>query len=286
MSDRIAHGVRQALVRKQNDRKHFNKNAMTCTDQMKRSVQVPELPQRIISLVPSQTELLYDLGLGDRVVGITKFCVHPEEWFRTKERIGGTKKIDMEKVRALMPDLIIGNKEENEKKDIAQLAQEFPVWMSDVRDLPSALAMIEGIGSFTGTKAEADRIVEGIKQGFALLKPREEPRTVAYLIWREPYMSAGHGTFINDMLERIGLENVFDADDARYPVITERELADADPEVILLSSEPYPFNAEHILDVNMICPGTPVHIIDGELFSWYGSRLLRSPEYFNGLKIM
>lgn len=259
---------------------------MKCTDQMHRTVQVPELPQRIISLVPSQTELLYDLGLGDRVVGITKFCVHPEEWFRTKTRIGGTKKIDMEKVRALKPDLIIGNKEENERKEIALLAEEFPVWMSDVRDLPSALAMIEGVGNITGTKAEAERISEGIKQGFAKLNPREEERTVAYFIWREPYMVAGHGTFINDMLQRMGLVNVFDEGDARYPVITDRELADADPEVILLSSEPYSFNEEHILDLNMICPGTPVHIVDGELFSWYGSRLLRSPEYFNGLRIV
>ena len=258
----------------------------TRVDQMKRTVQVPELPQRIISLVPSQTELLYDLGLGDRVVGITKFCVHPEEWFRTKERIGGTKKVDMDKVRALKPDLIIGNKEENEKKDIALLEQEFPVWMSDIRDLPSALEMIEGVGNITGTKAEAVRIAEGIRQGFATLQPREEPRTVAYLIWREPYMTAGYGTFIDDMLKRMGLENVFDEGDARYPVITERELADSDPEVILLSSEPYPFNEEHVLDVNMICPGTPVHIVDGELFSWYGSRLLRSPEYFSGLKIV
>lgn len=259
---------------------------ITRLDQMKRTVPVPEFPQRIISLVPSQTELLHDLGLGDRVVGITKFCVHPAEWFRSKERVGGTKKIDMEKVRALKPDLIIGNKEENERKDIALLAQEFPVWMSDIRDLPSALAMIEGVGGITGTTAEADRIVEGIKQGFAKLQPREEPRTVAYFIWREPYMVAGHGTFINDMLQRMGLENVFDEGDARYPEITERDLAEADPEVILLSSEPYPFKEEHLLELNMICPGTPVHIVDGELFSWYGSRLLRSPEYFSGLKIV
>jgi hypothetical protein len=107
--------------------------------------------------------------------------------------------------------------------------------------------------------------------------------TAAYLIWREPFMVAGHGTFINDMLMRCGLQNVFDEGDARYPEITDQQLAESDPDIILLSSEPYPFKEEHIRDLNMICPGTPVRIVDGELFSWYGSRLLRSPAYFSGI---
>ncbi|MEX1131798.1 MAG: helical backbone metal receptor [Flavobacteriales bacterium] len=256
------------------------------TDQLHRTIQVPSQPQRIISLVPSQTELLYDLGLGERVVGITKFCIHPETWFNTKHRIGGTKKVDLDKVRALKPDLIIGNKEENDRSDIEALAKEFPVWMSDIRDLDGALDMIKRVGLVTATEDKAADLAARIAQAFAALRPREEPRTVAYLIWREPYMVAGHGTFINDMLKRMGLINVFDEGDARYPQITEQELAEADPEVILLSSEPYPFKEKHILDLNMVCPGTPVHIVDGELFSWYGSRLLRSPEYFSGLRIV
>lgn len=258
----------------------------TLTDQMHRTIQVPDLPQRIISLVPSQTELLHDIGLGERVVGITKFCIHPEEWFRSKSRIGGTKKVDLAKIRALKPDLIIGNKEENSREDIEALEQEFPVWMSNIGDLDAALDMIERVGELTGTAAEAKRMAASITRGFANLRPREEPRTVAYFIWRGPYIVAGHGTFINDILRRMGLVNVFDEGDSRYPTISEQELAEADPEVILLSSEPYPFKEKHILELNMICPGTPVHIVDGELFSWYGSRLLRSPEYFSGLPIV
>lgn len=256
------------------------------TDQMQRTIQVPALPQRIISLVPSQTELLHDLGLGDRVVGITKFCIHPERWFKAKHRVGGTKKVDLDKVRALKPDLIIGNKEENERRDIEALEKEFPVWMSDIRDLDGALDMIRRVGDATGTVEQAADLAAHIAKSFAAMQPRAEPRTVAYFIWREPYMVAGHGTFINDMLKRMGLENVFDEGDARYPTITDQELAEADPEVILLSSEPYPFREKHILELNMICPGTPVHIVDGELFSWYGSRLERSPVYFNGLPIV
>ncbi len=250
---------------------------------MHRTIQVPSLPQRIISLVPSQTELLYDLGLGERVVGITKFCVHPETWFNSKHRVGGTKKVDMDKVRALKPDLIIGNKEENERKDIQELENEFPVWMSDVRDLPSALDMIQLVGELTATSAKAHAITQGIGTAFAELRPLEEPLTVTYLIWREPFMVAGHGTFVNDMMKLCGLINVFDEGDARYPEISDQELAEADPDVILLSSEPYPFAEKHIADINMICPGTPVRLVDGEQFSWYGSRLLKSPAYMNGL---
>jgi ABC-type Fe3+-hydroxamate transport system substrate-binding protein len=253
------------------------------TDQMHRRVHTPELPQRIISLVPSQTELLHDLSLGGRVVGITKFCVHPETWFRTKARVGGTKKVDLAKVRALKPDLVIGNKEENERKDILALEQEFPVWMSDVRDLPDALDMIARVGELVGTPERSRDLSDRIAHGFATVQPLEEPLTAAYLIWRNPWMAAGHKTFINDMLKRCGLVNVFDEDDPRYPELAPRDLAEADPDMILLSSEPYPFTKEHIKELNMICPGTPVHRVDGELFSWYGSRLLRSPAYFNGL---
>ena len=253
------------------------------TDQIGRNIQMPDLPQRIISLVPSQTELLYDLGLGKRVVGITKFCVHPETWFRTKPRVGGTKKLDLKKIQELAPDLIIANKEENLKAEIESLAKEFPIWISDVRDLPSALDMILKVGAITGTSAKAEALRNQIAERFSTLQPLDPPATVAYLIWREPYMAAGHGTFINDLLERCGMINVYDSDDARYPVITAKELEEAAPDLILLSSEPYPFNEKHIEELHETCPGTPVKLVDGEFFSWYGSRLLDTVEYLNGL---
>ena len=255
----------------------------TTTDQMGRTVEVPASPQRIISLVPSQTELLYDLGLGERVVGITKFCVHPETWFKTKHRVGGTKKVDFEKLRALKPDLIFGNKEENDRKDIQELEKEFPVWMSDVRDLPGALDMIQRVGELTGTNDRSEALRKGIEEAFAKQHYIDPTLTVAYFIWREPFMVAGHGTFVNDMLKRCGLVNVFDEGDARYPEITRQEVAEADPDIILLPSEPYPFVQKHKAEFNMICPGTPVVLVDGEFFSWYGSRLLKAPDYFNGL---
>lgn len=252
-------------------------------DQMHRSVHVPKLPQRIISLVPSQTELLYDLGLGERVVGITKFCVHPEEWFRSKPRVGGTKKVDIEKVRALKPDLIIGNKEENERADIVALEKEFPVWMSDVRDLRSAYQMIVRIGELTDTVDRAKALVDTVAAGFLGLHPLDPPLTAAYFIWRDPLMVAGGDTFISGMMGRCGLLNAFGDRTERYAEITPAELAAVDPDVILLSSEPFPFSEKQIAGFSMICPGTPVRLVDGESFSWYGSRLLQAPQYFNRL---
>lgn len=256
----------------------------TVMDQMGRTVIVPSPAQRIISLVPSQTELLHDLGLGDRVVGITKFCIHPEDWFRSKARVGGTKQVDLDKVRALKPDLIIGNKEENSQADIEVLEQEFPVWMSDVHDLIHAVRMIVQIGDLTGASEEADDLANRIAGGFMMLRPLSSPISAAYFIWRGPLMVAGGDTFISEMMQRAGFSNVFAHRKERYAEITPAELAAADPDVILLSSEPYPFSEKHLLEFNMICPGTPVKLVDGEIFSWYGSRLLRSPAYFSGLR--
>lgn len=253
------------------------------SDQMNRTLQVPERPERIISLVPSQTELLHDLGLGERVVGITKFCIHPEHWFRGKARVGGTKQVDLDKVRALKPDLIIGNKEENTQADIEALEQEFPVWMSDVRDLDGALDMIRRVGVLTGTTSRSEALVSGIEHAFATLQPTTPPRSAAYFIWRDPMMVAGGDTFISDMLHRAGFSNAFAHRKERYAEITPAELAAADPDVILLSSEPYPFAEKHLAEFQMTCPGTPVRLVDGELFSWYGSRLLKAPAYFSRL---
>lgn len=241
-------------------------------------------PQRIISLVPSQTELLYDLGLRDEVVGITKFCIHPEEWFRTKPRIGGTKQFHFDKIAELKADLIIGNKEENEEEQIRELLKIYPVWMSDIHDLDQALTMINSLGQLTGHEQQAINIVKKIKAGFEnfeLKIANVTGRTAAYLIWRNPYMAAGNNTFIDSMLHRLQLKNVITAD--RYPETTLNELAGLTPEFILLSSEPYPFSDKHIGEIQNAVPSAKIILVDGEMFSWYGSRLLKAPSYFEEL---
>lgn len=253
------------------------------TDQLNRKIELSSTPKRIISLVPSQTELLYDLGLRDEVVGVTKFCVHPEEWFRSKTRVGGTKKYDFEKIKALNPDLIIGNKEENDQEQIEQLMKDYNVWMSDIYTLKDAYDMITRVGTMVGKQQEATFLKLEIESKFNQL---HQPTTnnqqlVSYFIWNNPYMVAANNTFINELLKVCGFKNAFDQE--RYPEITAEQLAKANPELILLSSEPYPFKEKHIQEFKTICPNANVLIVDGELFSWYGSRLLKAPDYFKQL---
>lgn len=249
------------------------------TDQLGRTVHLPGMPSRIVSLVPSLTELLYSLGLEQRVAGITKFCVHPPHWFREKTRVGGTKTVKMEVIRQLQPDLIIANKEENVKEQIDELAQYFPVWVTDVNNLDDAVVMMQQIGSITGTLAKATGLTNQIKAGFREI-PAREPVPTAYLIWRDPYMTIGGDTFIHDMLTRCGFQNVF-GHTSRYPSVTVEQLQPA--RLLLLSSEPYPFKQQHIHELQSFLPGTHIVLADGELFSWYGSRLIQAPAYFAGL---
>ena len=256
---------------------------LAVTDQMGRQVAVPFSPQRIVSLVPSQTELLFDLGLDKKVVGITKFCIHPVE-ARTKATvIGGTKNFNFERIAALKPDLIIGNKEENYQAGIEQLAANYPVWLSDISNLPEALDMIRRVGFISGAKEKAEAMATEIDASFAALATDKNAISAAYFIWRKPYMAAAKGTFIDDMLLRAGFSNVF-AGQARYPEIIAEQLAAAAPQRILLSSEPYPFNEKHLAEFQAICPAAKIEIVDGELFSWYGSRLRKSAAYFNQLR--
>lgn len=252
------------------------------TDQTGQRISLPDLPRRIVSLVPSQTELLYTLGLDKEVKGITKFCVHPDKWFRTKKRIGGTKNVHAGEVAALQPDLIIANKEENIREQVETLQQVAPVMVTDVNDLVSALEMIGQVGQITGRENKARSLVTEIRQQFEQLKPVQPAIRTAYLIWRNPYMAAGGDTFINDILSRSGFINVF-ADRPRYPAITVEEMKTADPELILLSSEPYPFRDKHIDELKAGFPHSHILLADGEMFSWYGSRIAHYPAYFCGL---
>ncbi|MBC5993553.1 ABC transporter substrate-binding protein [Pontibacter sp. SD6] len=245
---------------------------------MGHSLVLEQLPQRILSLVPSQTELLFDLGLGDRIVGVTKFCIHPKEQVKQKPKIGGTKNFKFDVIDQLQPDLIIGNKEENYQEGIEQLQQKYNVWMSDIYTLDDALEMLRQVGQLTGTEAKAAELEQSIKAGFEQLKPLQPSIKTAYFIWRKPYMAVGTNNIIDHMLQRCGLDNVF-GHLSRYPEITAEQLQQANPQLILLSSEPYPFKEKHIQEFQEICPQASIKVVDGEMFSWYGSRLLQAPAY-------
>lgn len=249
-------------------------------DQLGRAVTLDVPARRIVSVVPSQTELLAYLGLEAEVVAVTKFCVHPESWHREKPRVGGTKKLDLEKIRALAPDLILANKEENTRSDLEILMAEFPVWVSDIRQLSEALEMIRAVGALTGTRQKAGETARMITERFdGLARLPGQPPEVAYFIWREPWMVAGGDTFIDDMLSRAGFRNRF-GHLGRYPEVNPTE---AEGALILLSSEPFPFAEKHARELIERMPGCEIRFVDGEMFSWYGSRLLDTPDYLRRL---
>ena len=247
----------------------------------------PLIYSRIVSLVPSQTELLFDLGLEEEVKAITKFCIHPIDWYKNKIRIGGTKSLKIDIIKKINPDLIIANKEENVKEQVEELAKTFDVFVTDVNNLRDALEMIKNIGTLTGKTAKATAIAAKIEKEFkklseAILTKRKI--TAFYLIWKNPYMAVGGNTFINDMMQYCGLENIF-TNVERYPEISLEDLKSSKPgkrpcELVLLSSEPYPFKEKDLSEIKSGLPLVKIMLVDGEMFSWYGSRLLKAAEYF------
>lgn len=254
---------------------------MQFTDQLGYTVDIPHPPQRIISLVPSQTELLYHLGLGSRIAGQTFFCIHPKEAFENATKIGGTKTPDLDKIRSLNPDLILGNKEENLQSQITILQKDFPVWMSDIYTLIDALNMIKGIGDITDSALIANNLCSQIEQQFQV--PVAFRGSAAYFIWKDPFMVAGKNTFINEMMHYAGFHNIFAEESLRYPETTEETLHELKPQYLLLSTEPYPFSDKHVKRLQEQFPFAKVVLVDGEMFSWYGSRLAQAMNYFREL---
>lgn len=256
---------------------------ITRIDQMGRHITMPLAPKRIVSLVPSQTELLYYLGLTEEVVGQTLFCIYPDEMHKSKARVGGTKNFKLEKIQQLNPDLIIGNMEENQKEGIELLQQHYPVWMSNIKTLEQALSMITDIGELVNKSTESNKLVHAITSSFDGLIPNAINQTVLYFIWRKPWMAVGRDTFIGDMLAKTGFSNSIQEPDKRYPTLKDDDIVSLNPQVILLSSEPYPFKEQHLKELQQLCPHATIQLVDGELFSWYGSRLLHSAQYFKQL---
>lgn len=244
-------------------------------------------PCRIVSLVPSQTELLHALGLEEETVAITKFCIHPYDWFDKKLKIGGTKALHLDKIMELQPDLIIANKEENVKEQIEWLAEQFPVWLTDVSNVSEALIMIRDLGFLTKREKRAEELINDIENKMARwqVAARELPRIkAAYLIWKDPLMTVGGDSFIHAMMDLAGFDNVFGWRD-RYPEIILDEIRDSGCQCLLLSSEPYPFGTKHIEELSKELPDTKVITVDGEIFSWYGSKMLQAADYFRKLRL-
>ncbi len=259
---------------------------MEFKDQMGRVFEISETPKRIISLVPSQTELLYDLGLENSIVGLTKFCVHPYHLKQTKTIVGGTKNIKIEKIKALKPDIILCNKEENTKEIVEVCEAIAPVHVSDIYTLNDAKSLITQYGQLFSCRTEASKINQKIDYNlndFLQFIKGKETKKVAYFIWRDPWMVAGNNTFIDYLLELNNFENIYKTKE-RYPEVELKKIRlEGDPDLVLLSSEPYPFKEEHAFEVGRFTHHAITIFVDGEMFSWYGSRLIKAFDYFKKL---
>jgi ABC-type Fe3+-hydroxamate transport system substrate-binding protein len=255
---------------------------MYVTDQCGREVYLPSFPpKRIVSLVPSQTELVFDLGADDSLVGRTRFCIHPKNRVKQIVKIGGTKDLNLGRIYDLKPDLIIGNKEENEKFQIEQLQSQLPVWLSDIRSQDAELDMIMELGRILNKTSQAKTISDIKKKFWAEMSVQFKHfygSRVLYLIWNNPIMSVGADTYIHFMLNTCGLVNVLQ-DFQRYPILDEKKLMELTPDFLFLSSEPYPFKEKHIHLFQALLPNTKILLVDGEFFSWYGSRQLHVRDY-------
>lgn len=253
------------------------------TDQLGTLHSFETAPKRIVSLVPSQTELLYDLGLDDKIIGITKFCVHPYHLKSTKKIVGGTKKVDVEKIRLLQPDIIICNKEENTKEIVDELASICPIWVTNILTIEDNFQVITDFGQLFNCRTESqkwnDKIAFALKD-FKNFVTNIPVKKAAYFIWKNPYMVAGSDNYINELLLLNHFTNIY-LDKGRYPEIEIRKIRlEGDPDVVFLSSEPYPFKEEDAFEIGRFTHHAKTVLVDGEMFSWYGSRLLKAFPYF------
>lgn len=246
-------------------------------DDLGRGVRLIAPPQRIVSLCPSQTETLFALGLGERIAGVTRYCVHPGTEIAGKTQVGGTKQLDFDAIARLQPDLIIAEKEENRREDVERLAGRWPVFVTDVGDFASALRMIETLGKLCDRAEQGSALAGEIAARWRALQPLARPLRTLYLIWRKPFMAAGAGSYIDDVLQRCGLRNV--VRQARYPELANAQLPGLNPELVLLSSEPYPFRDKHLAELRALLPRARIELVDGEMFSWYGVRMRRAADY-------
>ena len=247
-----------------------------------------EIPTRIVSLVPSQTELLFDLGLENSIVGITKFCVHPNHFLKEKTKVGGTKNPNFDKIIALNPDIIICNKEENTKEIIEECSKICTTWTTNIVTIENNFKMISDFGQIFKVEEKSSFLNNQLSfalSDFARFIEKNTVKKVAYFIWKNPFMVVGTNNYINEILRLNRFENIFENNNFesnRYPEIDIETLENKNLDLIFLSSEPYPFKEKDKIDFQKHS-NSKIEIVDGEMFSWHGSRLLLALEYFKKL---
>ena len=240
-------------------------------------------PARIVSLVPSWTETLFALGLGERVVGATKFCVEPAERVESLRKVGGTKNPDLRTIATLAPDLVIANAEENRREDVERMrSQRFPVLVTYPRTVPAAVESLLRIGRVAGCEAEADAMAREITRTVSEVEADvgvwAKLRLRAFCpIWKKPWMAFNADTYAHDVLRMMGFNNVYAASGKRYPATTLDEAIELRPDVVLLPDEPYEFSDKDVDELRTVLPpglARRVLTVSGRDLHWYGVHMV------------
>ena len=242
------------------------------------------LARRIVSLVPSLTEALFALGLGERLVAVTDWCVHPAEAVDALPKVGGTKNPSLDRILELEPDLVIANQEENRQRDVERLmARGIAVWVTYPRTVRDAVGLLGELAELGAPPECVDAVLRPIERAVDEAEAQRPPRPTRFFcpIWKKPWMAVGRDTYADDLLRLCGGENVFaDRAERRYPLVETEDIVAAAPEVILLPDEPYAFGPRDAAELAAL--DTPaagrIHLVDGTLLSWYGPRIGRAIE--------
>lgn len=253
-------------------------------DQSGKLLNITSNPKRIVSLVPSISKSIFDLGGSNELIAVTRFCTRPKDLRKTKIVIGGTKNPDINKILMLEPDLIIANKEENRKEDIEELSKYAQVFCTNIKSISDAQLLIKDLGKILNKEAHALRTCKQIANKLKELEGIESSnKRILYLIWQKPYMTVGKDTFINDVIEACGFNNVFSSE-TRYPIVDQSKPMISKPDLVFLSSEPYPFREKHKVRIRRDFPNSTPILADGIAFSWYGTSFLSKIDYLIDLK--
>jgi len=225
-------------------------------------------PKRIVSLVPSLTEFLLELGFEKRLVGRTLYCERPVDLVESIAVVGGTKKISVKKVLELKPDLVLAQKEENDRAQVEEIAQTVPCVVSEIDTVDSFVSYVSDFASLFYEPLVQDFYLEIMNLRDQCKKSDRKYSRCLYFIWKEPWMVAGKGTYIDSVMNLAGFENALS--DSRYPVLNWEEIQELSPDLVLLSSEPYSFNESHLNWFQRNLESARIELVDGRFYSWYG----------------
>jgi len=250
-------------------------------DSLNRKIELSVNPERIISLSPSISEYVFDAGGGELLVGRTRYCKYPVSHIKKVPCIGGTKSIDLDRVRLLNPDLIIASEEDNDMETLNLLAETYPVYITRVRNLNEAMENMWHLGELINREKQTLDLITKIKNQFADLKPLEKRKRVMYIMWTNPLITVNENTLIHDVLDRCGFENVTSCFDDKYPRIDIETIEDLKPDVLLMSDDPYPFNKDHVEEMQRRFPKMKIELVNGEVFSWHESHLSKTCDYLS-----